>query len=66
MGDEFYYVDKDGKKQDAELHQELLGDDDTVYLSPERLARYTPDEIERLFGVPKEEQTVGWHKQRRR
>ncbi len=28
MSREMYYIDKDGKKQDAALHAELLGEDD--------------------------------------
>ena len=31
MGDELFYIDKDGKKQDAELHEELLREDDPVF-----------------------------------
>lgn len=37
-GRELYYVDKDGKKQDAALWDEILGDDDQDVIQLEDLA----------------------------
>ena len=55
------------KKTEAErlgenaVVDELLENDNGVYLSERRLKQYTPQEIEELFGVPKDKQRVGWY-----
>lgn len=44
-GGELFYLDKNGKKQDAELHAEILGDDECLWdIDLGAFAKMTPDE----------------------
>ena len=52
MGDEFFYIDTDGKKADADLHEKILADGDrekAQAVTRKRLIAQgvlTPEEIE--------------------
>ena len=46
-GTEMFYLDENGKKQDAGLHQEMLGDDKMPWdLDLEKFSTMTPEEQE--------------------
>ena len=57
-GQELYYIDADGKKQDSELHDEMLDNPEAEALSLEysralvRSYGFSEDEVELLYGKP--------------
>ncbi|MCY4038777.1 MAG: KTSC domain-containing protein [Hyphomicrobiales bacterium] len=46
-------------ENDEAMMRELLGDDDKVLICERRLKRYSPEQIERMFGIPKHMQKEG-------
>lgn len=55
---------KENKRQasdEAVVDEMMAQDDGSIYLSERRLREFSPEDIELLFGIPKDKQRVGWY-----